>query len=160
MIALKTFKAKIYKVGINPVVEVPSRITDKMTAVRGYIPVKGKIEGHPFLQTLCPVKDAPYRLYVNGPMLEGGAVGVGDTASFSIEQDFSDRERKAFRMPAALRKALDESNLYDAFKKQIPSRQKETIRYLRMLRTDESVQRNIKKVIASLAQGKYFLSKK
>jgi len=155
-----SFKAKIYKVGINPVVEVPARITDKMTPKKGYIPVKGKIEGHPFVQTLCPVKDAPYRLYVNGPMLQGGEVAVGDTASFSLEEDFSNRDKKAFRMSAALRKALDENKLYEAFKKQIPSRQKETIRYLGMLKTEESVQRNIQKVIASLKQGKYFLSKK
>jgi hypothetical protein len=155
-----TFKAKIYKVGINPVVEVPVRITATMKAVKGYIPVKGKIEGHPFIQTLCPVKNAPYRLYVNGLMLKGGAVAVGDTASFSIVQDHADRDKKAFKMSSALRKALDEHSLYQAFKKQIPSRQKETIRYLGMLKSEESVMRNIKRVIESLKQGRYFLSKK
>jgi hypothetical protein len=154
------FKAKIYKVGINPVVEVPDRITAKMEPAKGYIPVKGKIEGHPYIQTLCPVKDAPYRLYVNGPMLKGGKVKVGDTVSFSIEQDYSDRNKKAFRMSSALRKALEDHDLYAAFKKQIPSRQKETIRYLGMLKTAVSVDRNIKRVIASLKEGKYFLSKK
>jgi hypothetical protein len=63
-------------------------------------------------------------------------------------------------MSSALRKALDEHDLYQAFKKQIPSRQKETIRYLGMLKSAESVTRNIKRVIESLKQGRYFLSKK
>ena len=52
-----SFKAKIYKVGINPCVKVPLRITKTMTAKRGYIPVTGTIEGYAFRQTLCPVKD-------------------------------------------------------------------------------------------------------
>ena len=64
-----TFKAVIYKVGINPVVDVPVRITKKLIATKGYIPVKGSINGFAFHQTLCPVKDAPPRLYVNGPMM-------------------------------------------------------------------------------------------
>jgi Domain of unknown function (DUF1905) len=155
-----SFKAKIYKVGVNPVVEVPYRITAKMKPVKGYIPVKGKIEGHPFVQTLCPVKNAPYRLYVNGPMLKGSQVGVGDIAEFSLVQDHANRDKKVFRMLPALRQALEEHQLHAAFKKQILSRQKETLRYLAMLKTEESVARNIQKVIASLREGKYFLSKK
>lgn len=39
-----SFTATIYKVGINPCVDVPLRITTKMTATKGYIPVKGKLK--------------------------------------------------------------------------------------------------------------------
>jgi hypothetical protein len=80
------FKAKIYKVGINPCVKVPLRITKKMVPSKGYIPVRGVIEKHRFMQTLCPVKNAAYRLYVNSPMLKGADVQVGDTVSFTLEQ--------------------------------------------------------------------------
>src|SRR5688572_17393013 len=77
-----SFDAKIYKVGINPCVKVPKKITDQMVPVRGYIPVKGKIERYTFTQTLVPIKDAPFRLYVNGSMLKGADVSVGDTVHF------------------------------------------------------------------------------
>ena len=66
-----SYSSKIYKVGINPCVEVPLRITAKMTAAKGYIPVKGKIKDHSFTQTFVPIKNAAYRLYVNGVMLKG-----------------------------------------------------------------------------------------
>ena len=39
-----SFDAKIYKVGINPCVDVPLHITGKMIPEKGYIPVKGKIK--------------------------------------------------------------------------------------------------------------------
>ncbi len=56
-----SFTATISRIGINPRVPVPKRITDKMIATKDYIPIKGKINGHPFVQTLVPIKDAEYR---------------------------------------------------------------------------------------------------
>lgn len=147
------FRAKIYKVGINPCVKVPFRITDRMKPVRGYIPVKGKIGNYPFQQTLVPVKDDNHRLYVNGLMLKGAGVRLGHTVEFKIEQDFSSRQN-AHPMPLALRKKLTEHNLHAAFKKLIPSRQKEILRYLNNLKTEESLKRNIDKVTEMLASGR------
>jgi hypothetical protein len=146
-----TFKAFIYKVGINPVVEVPLRITQKLVATKGYIPVKGTINGFAFHQTLCPVKDKPHRLYVNGLMMKGGVVEIGDEARFQIEQD--DKPPKdQIKMPAALSKRLKKEKLMDAFEKQTPSRKKEVCRYLLQLKTDESLQRNIDKLIVNLRE--------
>jgi hypothetical protein len=56
------FKAVIYKVGVNPVVEVPDPISSQWTPVKGYIAVKGKINQYYVQQTLCPVKNRLYRL--------------------------------------------------------------------------------------------------
>ena len=86
------FKARIYKVGINPCVKVPRNVTDKMTPKRGYIPVKGEIDSHKFEQTLVAVKGEPYRLYVNGLMLKGSGARVGETAQFTIEQTTAKRK--------------------------------------------------------------------
>ena len=147
------FTAKIYKVGINPCVKVPHIITLKMQPSKGYIPVKGKIESHPFLQTLCPIKNDAYRLYVNGPMLKGANVKLGDTVTFAIEQDFTPHE-KSYPMPRALRNKLNEHKLLRAFKKLTPSRRKEILRYLNYLKTQESLNRNIEKVIDQLKSKK------
>jgi hypothetical protein len=143
------FKAKIYKVGINPCVDVPLRITSKMEPVRGVIPIKGKIKQHDFLQTLMPVKNAAYRLYVNGPMMKGAAVLVGDTATFVIEQNF-DKKSREVAMPKEFRKRLRDENLFEEFKKLIPSRQKEVLRYFGNLKSEEALTRNIDKVIRAL----------
>jgi hypothetical protein len=148
-----TFKAIIYKVGINPVVDVPVRITQKLLATKGYIPVKGTINGFAFHQTLCPVKDKPHRLYVNGPMMKGGLVEVGDEASFRIEQDVKP-PKDEIKMPPSLAKRLKKEKLIDIFEKQTPSRKKEVFRYLLQLKTDESLQRNIDKLVVNLREGR------
>jgi hypothetical protein len=147
-----SFKARIYIVGINPCVKVPLRVTDKLKSTKGYIPVKGKIENHLFQQTLCPVKDEGYRLYVNGPMLKGAEIKVGQTATFIIEQDTLDRN-KNHPMPGEFKKKLEEHKLLTAFQQLTPSRQKEINRYLNNLKTEESLNRNIDKMI-NVLKGK------
>jgi hypothetical protein len=146
-----TFRAKIYKVGINPCVEVPTRITARMRPVRGYIPVKGQIAGHFFEQTLVPIRQKPYRLYVNGLMLKGSQKKVGDSVGFSIEQTIA--VRKDEQMPASLKKKLVAANLLHSFNLLVPSRRKEMIRYLNYLKTPEAKRRNIDKIL-NLLKGK------
>jgi hypothetical protein len=136
-------------VGINPVVEVPVKVSSKMQAVKGYIPVKGLINGHPFHQTLCPVKNSPHRLYVNGPMMKGGDVEVGDKAKFQLEYD-TRPPKDAITIPKSLALRLKKEKLMNVFSLLTPSRQKEIFKYLLYLKTDESVQRNIDKVVAEL----------
>ena len=81
-----SFKANIYKVGIHPCMYVPLHTAAAITAQKGYIPVSRKIDNQSFLQTLLPVKNNTYRLYMNGAMLKGSGLQVGDTASFTTEQ--------------------------------------------------------------------------
>ena len=139
------FRAKIYKVGINLCVDVPRRITAQMTSNRGYIPVKGRIKEYRFEQTLVPVKNRPYRLFVNGLMLKGSGSSLGDSVTFSIEQ--TSAKRKDSLMPRDLKRKLVETKLMSAFAKLIPSRQKEILRYLNYLKTPEAKARNINKVL-------------
>ena len=142
------FRAKIYKVGINPCVEVPRKITGRMIPQRGYIPVAGHIDNFPFEQTLVPVKDAPYRLYVNGLMLKGSGAKVGDTLTFSIAQTTA--KRKDETMSADLRSKLVRTKLLSTFEQLTPSRQKEILRYLNYLKTPQAKKRNIDKVLSFL----------
>jgi hypothetical protein len=144
-----SFDARIYKVGINPCVRVPKTITHRMTPIKGYIPVKGKIERYDFKQTLVPVKNAPYRLHVNGPMLKGADVGIGDTVHFIIEQDLDPRSRKV-PLPKYFKTQLEKNGVWENFKNLAPSRQKEILKYLGFLKTEVSRQRNMEKVIDAL----------
>lgn len=149
-----SFKAKIYKVGINPCVKVPLRITKTMQPKKGYIPVKGTIDGFKFHQTLVPVKENPYRLFVNAIMLKGSGTALGDTAEFELEQDFSTRPKPDSTMRSEVRKALQEANVLADFKKLTPYRQKEMLRYFHYLKSAEAKLRNLKKLIAQLKAGK------
>lgn len=144
-----SFEATIYKVGINPCVPVPLIITAKMKPVKGFIPIKGKIEDHAFVQTLVPIKDKGYRLYVNGPMLKGANVKLGDTVKFTIEQNFTPI---VVPMNPAFKKKLVENKLLGTFNALTPTRQKEVLKYLSFLKTEESLTRNINKIIKQLQQ--------
>ena len=143
------FRASIYKVGINPCVKVPGRITRQMSPTKGYIPILGKIESHVFRQTLVPVKNAGYRLYVNGLMLKGAGVTLGQTVNFMIVQDFVPRE-KVYPMVKELKNKLERNNLGAIFSALPPSRQKEMLRYLNYLKTKEALLRNVDKIIRDL----------
>ncbi|HEX7847342.1 MAG TPA: YdeI/OmpD-associated family protein [Chitinophagaceae bacterium] len=147
-----SFKAKIYKAGINPCVKVPLNITADLIATKGYIPVKGTINGHFFQQTLCPVKDDKYRLYVNGPMLKGGDTAIGKMAHFIIEQDTLERNKNV-PMHKELKKALQQNELLKTFNALSASRQKEINRYLNNIKTETTLRKNIDRIIKAI-QGK------
>lgn len=147
-----SFKARIYKVGINLCVRVPNTITAKLTPVNGYIPIRGTIQKHFFQQTLCPVKNEEYRLYVNGPMLKGADLKVGQIANFVIQQDSTDRNKK-LSMPTAFKKELETQQLLATFEELAPFRQKEICRYLGNLKTEEALRRNITKLV-NVLRGK------
>ena len=144
-----SFKAKIYKAGINPCVKVPGRITNRMEPVKGYVAVKGTMDNFPFMQTLVPVRNESYHLHVNRIMLKGTGLSVGSSATFIIEQ-IPAEEKDPVQMPAALKKKLQDTKLMVAFNQLTPYRQKEILKYLNYLKTEEALNRNIEKVIVQL----------
>lgn len=146
---MKTFKATLYKTGINAAVDVPHEITDDMQPDKGYIRIKGIINGFRFEQTLVPVKGAPYRLFVNIPMLKGGKTAIGDVAEFRIAQDFTPKEQY-YEMNAQLQERLEDENLAGAFDALTPSRKKDIMKYLFYIKTEATLQKNIEKVITQL----------
>ena len=149
--AVITFFAKIEKIGINPVIDPPDdvlrSIFEQAGKSKGPIPVCGKLNGAKFLQTLVKYQGA-WRLYVNGPMLNSSRLKVGDIAE--VELQFDPRPREV-PMPEKLETALKKNrNARRIFEDLAPSRQKEILRYLGSLRSAESIQRNVDRVIAQL----------
>lgn len=96
------FSAKIYKVGINPCVDVPKRVSLGFGR-RGYVPVAGTINAHPIRATLVPTGGGRHRLYVNGEMRKATGTDVGDTVHFVLRFDAKSRE---IEVPRDLAKAL------------------------------------------------------
>lgn len=143
------FKATIYKNGINFCVDVPAEITALLTAVKGYIRIKGTVNDFEFTKFLVPVKNGPYRLFINMITLKGAKTGVDETAKFVIEQDEENLE-KEFPMPEQMTELLKEKNLTEEFESLPYHRRKDILRYLYSIKTAKTLQRNIQKTIAQL----------
>lgn len=145
------FKAEIYKIGINPVVDPPDSVLeavfDQAGKSKGSIPVCGVLNGAPFTQTLVRFA-GEWRLYINGEMLSASGLKVGDVANIEIEYDPRPRD---VAMPAELADALQKDKLARlAFEKLNPSRKKEISRYIGSLKSAEARARNVERVLKQL----------
>jgi hypothetical protein len=149
------FIGKIYKLGINPVIDPPDDVLqavfEQAGRSRGPIPVRGKVNGAEFVQTLVKYRGA-WRLYINGPMLAASGSRAGDNAHIEIEFDDAPRE---IPVPQRFADALaNHERAKAAFDELSPSRQKEILKYLGYLKTEASLDRNIEKVIRQLSNDR------
>jgi hypothetical protein len=151
---MESFRARIHIIGVNPYVLLPKRVLNSIFKQagkdKGSIQVKGKLNGHKFLQTLVKYSGA-WRLYLNTPMRKAAGIDTGDMADVEIEFDPKPRiipVHPQFKIALSKNKTAK-----DKFEKLSPSRQKEIVRYLGFLKTEESLHRNIAKAIRHL-EGK------
>jgi hypothetical protein len=156
----KAFKAEIKIIGINPFVfvseEALNYIFHQSGKNKGQLPVKMKIDGHEFKQTL--VKYAgDWRLYLNTPMRKAAGKDIGDTATFEIE--FDTEERTISINPKLVKALAENKQARDVFDGLAPHLQKEIIRYIANLKTEESIDRNVKKAIQFLLGKERFIGR-
>lgn len=154
------FSAEIEKIGMNPFVYVPDNILKSIfiqaNKDKGKIPVKIKIDGQEFLQTLIKYS-GHWRLYLNTPMRKSVKKDVGDTATFEINFD---PEKRVIPIHPNFTKALQENkDAKKVFDNLPPSLQLEIVRYLSFLKTDESINRNIEKAINFLLGKQRFIGR-
>lgn len=145
------FKAKIEIIGVNPFVFLPEpalkEIFKQAGKEKGKIPVKMKIDGHEFTQTLVKWKGA-WRLYLNMPMRRAAQKDVGDVAEFEIVYDPIER---VFPIHPKFEKALQKNKqAREIFNSLRPSLQLEINRYFSFLKTEETIDRNVERAIQFL----------
>ena len=151
------FNAKIKIIGINPYVSVPRKILLLIFKVagkaKGHIPVCGTVNDKPFTQTLVRYS-GQWRFYINTKMLPNSPNRIGEEIEITISLDSRDR---TIAPHPGLTSALEKSKkAKKAFENLSPSRQKEIVRYIAHLKTEESITRNIQKVIDFLHEkGKF-----
>ncbi len=87
-----TFSARIYKVGINPCVAVPARVSEAFNR-RGYIRVRGTVNRFAIRSTLVPIRGGRHRLYINGTTRDGAHVVVGDHIHVRLNLNRARRRR-------------------------------------------------------------------
>ena len=139
------FSAKIYKVGINPCIDIPDAASTTLKRKSGFVPIVGTINSFAFTANLVPVKNGPYRLFINLPMRKGAGADVGDTIDVTLEYDES---KRSVPMPKPLSLALKNNPKAEKVWALLPgSRKKEIKLYLNNLKSAESVQKNIQKLL-------------
>ena len=142
----KRFRARIYKQGPNPYVDVPQRVTRAFAshARAGRISVEGTLNGTPILATLVPMGKGGHRLYVNGGMRSATGVAVGDTVSFQLRAI----SRDAVPLPPDVVEALRSANGAEAALGALtPSHRRELLHYINDARTPRTRRRRIETTI-------------
>ena len=145
------FRAKIEIIGVNPFVFLPDRVLQEVFTQagksKGKIPVKMKIDGHEFVQTLIKWSGS-WRLYLNTPMRKAAKKEVGDVADLEIAYDPTER---VYPMHPKFEKALQENEeARNVFYSLRPSLQLEINRYFGFLKNEAWVDRNVVKAIQFL----------
>ncbi|MBX2874357.1 MAG: YdeI/OmpD-associated family protein [Saprospiraceae bacterium] len=144
----------------NPFVFVPSPILDDVFQQakkdKGAIPVRGTINGKPYQQTLVRYS-GDWRLYINMKMLKDSPRRIGEVIEVEIEFDPSDRTIKPHpKFTKALEENEEATRVFEGLS---PSRQKEIVRYISNLKTEESVDSNVIRAIEFLLGNGRFVGR-
>ena len=157
---MNKFKATLSLIGINPFVFVPQQILDTIFLEakknKGPVPVCGTINGKKYNQTLIRYS-GEWRLYINTIMLSDSPKRIGEIIEVTIKFDTRLRTIKPHpKLIIELNKHKDAKKNFDNLP---PSRQKEIIRYISNLKTEQAVQANIKKAIGFLKGKNRFIGR-
>lgn len=155
-----TFTAQLEIIGINPFVYIPHEILIQLFVdagkEKGHIPVKGVVNGKEYTQTLLRYKGA-WRLYINIQMLPNSPKRIGESIDLSIAYDPLDRTLKPH--PELTQALAENKEAAMVFERSSPSLQKEIIRYIASLKTDESRAKNIQRAIGFLLGHNGFIGR-
>ena len=157
---MHTFTAVIDIIGVNPFVYVPQPILDAIFAnarkTKGTIPIKGNINEKPYKQTLVRFSGA-WRLYINTTMLKNSPKRIGETIEITIQLD---NESRDIAPPESFVKALNENpDSKSVFEKLSASRKLEIVRYLAHLKSEVTLEINIKRAINFLLGNERFVGR-
>lgn len=148
---MHSFTANIDIIGVNPFVFVPDKILaaifEQAGSNKGPIAVRGAINGKVYKQTLVKFS-GHWRLYINNNMLKNSPKRIGETIAITIE--FDPEERSVEPHPKLVKALEKEPGAKAIFDHLAASRQKEIVRYIAHLKTEDSVDKNVKRAVAFL----------
>jgi hypothetical protein len=155
-----TFTAVIGIIGVNPFVYVPDEILQEIFKQSGKqngpIPIYGTVNEKPYKQTLVKFSGA-YRFYINTSILKNSPKRIGEVLTITIAYDPSDR---TIKMHPKLILALDNNTeAKEVFDSLSMSLQNEIVRYISQLKTEESIDKNVKKAIGFLLNQNRFVGR-
>lgn len=148
------FTAKIYKLGINPCVDVPVEIVNILLSEANKkktpIQVKATYNGKGSFETSVVKYQGAYRLYLNMQMRQEVGVDVGDIVHINLKYD---PKKRMPPMPEALRETLNQNEqAKEKWRLQPGSRRKEILMYLNSLKNEESIKHHARKTVQKLLE--------
>ena len=154
------FRAEIEIIGINPFVFVPDKILQQIFKQagkdRGYIPIKGTVNDKPYKQTLVKYS-GDWRLYINTSMLKNSPRRLGEIIEVSVSLDTENREIKPLdNFVTALSQNKKAKTVFDSLP---ASRRLEIVRYLANLKTEDAIEKNIKRAVNFLLGKERFIGR-
>lgn len=158
---MKRFSAHIEIIGVNPYVALPEKVLifvlKQAGREKGPVRVRGTVNGDPYRQTLVRYNGL-WRLYINTTMLKNSPKRIGEKIDVTIEYD--PEERAAMVHPKLERALLRNKKAAKVFEGLTPSRRHEIVRYIAALKTEESVDRNVERMVRHLMSGEAFVGRK
>jgi|SRR5215831_6485009 len=151
-----TFTGKIAIRGINPYVAVSAaRAAAIKPKWRRPMPVLVRINGKPatpWRVNMMPTGTGSFYLYLHGDVRKASDTKVGDSVRVAITFDAKYKNGPLERMPTWFKAALIANPLaYRNWRKLIPSRKKEIIRYLARLKSVDARERNLRRALTVLS---------
>jgi len=137
--------------GINPYVLVPQSFANSLKPNwRKALPVMIKVNQKPesyWHINMVPKGDGDFYLYLHNDVRLASDTKVGDTVDVEILFDDAYQNGPQHSMPKELELFLEKNKqAREAWAALSPSRQKEVLRYLAGLKSEEARQRNIEKI--------------
>ncbi len=153
------FTAEIQIRGINPYILVSAERAGRIKADwKRAMPVLIRINGQPesgWHINMMPVGDGSFYLYLGAEVRQASGTAVGDTVEVRIDFDDAYQGGPQHEMlPEFAALLANESAARERWDSLTPSLQKEVLRYLAGLKSEEARQRNIQRAMRVLQGAK------
>lgn len=157
--AIISFKGQIKIRGVNPYVLVSAARASKLKpSWKKPMPVRIRINGlpqNPWRINMMPSGNGSFYLYIHGDVRKASGTKVGDSVVVEISFDAEYRNGPMHPVPVWFSSALNKNKkAKNAWESLTPSRQKEIVRYLSALKSDEARERNLSRAISVLSGNK------
>jgi hypothetical protein len=154
----QNFSAVIKIRGVNPFILVSApRVSAIKSGWRNPLPILLRINGEPtkaWRTSMMPAGNGSFYLYLHGEMRKVSGTSVGDRVSVQIDFDASYRNGPQHPMQTWFKQALAASpEAKKNWRKLIPSRKKEILRYFSRLNSAGARARNLARALHVLSGG-------
>jgi len=149
-----TSEIKIYNA--NPFIHVSAEQAQRLkSGWKRPLPVLVQINGKPdkpWRINMMPIGDGSYHLYLHGDVRKASGTKTGDKVKVTATFDAEYRNGPMDKMPAWFSSALKKNaTARKNWGLLMPSRQKEILRYLSALKSQEAIDRNLKRALQVLS---------